>query len=91
MTKTDIISNVAEKTGVSKKDTEKVFKGILDEITSALANKDKVQIPGFGTFDTVKRNARTGRNPINGNSVEIPEKTAPKFKPGKALKDAVNG
>ena len=90
MNKTDLIAAVAEKAGMTKKDTECVVSATLDAIVAALGNGDKVQIPGFGTFEVKHREARTGRNPRTGETMEIAASNVPSFKPGKALKDAVS-
>lgn len=89
MNKTELIAAVAEKSGLSKKDSEKALSATLDAITAALTQGDKVQLVGFGTFETKHRQARTGRNPSNGQPVEISAARLPLFKAGKALKDAV--
>lgn len=75
---------------IGKKDVEAVLNGFLGEITEALAKGDKVQLIGFGTFETRKRAGRTGRNPQTGTTIEIPESTVPAFKAGNKLKEAVN-
>ncbi|KOP65726.1 HU family DNA-binding protein [Paenibacillus solani] len=89
MNKTDLINNISSKSGLTKKDVENVLNGFLGEITDALANGDKVQLIGFGTFETRKRAGRTGRNPQTGNTIEIPESNVPAFKAGNKLKEAV--
>lgn len=89
MNKTDLINNISNKSGLTKKDVENVLNGFLGEITEALANGDKVQLIGFGTFETRKRAGRTGRNPQTGNTIEIPESNVPAFKAGNKLKEAV--
>ena len=90
MNKTELIAAIADKTDVSKKDTEATLKAFVDVVTAALKKDDKVQIVGFGTFEVAKRAARTGRNPQTGASMKIKASKSPKFKAGKALKDAVN-
>ena len=90
MNKTDLIANVASRADVSKADTAKVVDGVLAEIESALGNKEVVSFIGFGTFSTSHRSERKGRNPRDGSEIKIPASTIVKFKPGKALKDAVN-
>ena len=85
MNKTELIAAVAEKTGLSKKDTEAAVNATLLTITETL----KVQLVGFGSFETKKRAARTGLNPRTKETVEIPASKVPAFKAGKALKDAV--
>ncbi len=89
MNKAELIAAVAEKTGLSKKDSETAVNAVLDAITSALTDGDKVQLVGFGSFEVKKRAARTGRNPRTKEVVEIPASQVPVFKAGKALKDAV--
>ncbi|NLU42480.1 MAG: HU family DNA-binding protein [Firmicutes bacterium] len=89
MTKAELISSVAEKSGLSKKDAGTALEAVLDSITEALAGGDKVQLVGFGTFEVRQRAARTGRNPQTGEDITIAARSVPVFKPGKALKDAV--
>lgn len=89
MNKTELIAEVAEKSGLSKKDAEKALTAVLETVSSAMAAGDKVQLVGFGTFETKCRKARTGRNPKTKEAIEIPASTVPVFKAGKALKDAV--
>ncbi|MGO5115405.1 HU family DNA-binding protein [Candidatus Avoscillospira sp. LCP25S3_F1] len=90
MNKTELIAAVAEKAGIAKKDAEKAVNATLDAITETMVAGDKVQLVGFGTFETRRREARTGRNPQTKEAFEIPASTVPAFKPGKALKDQVN-
>jgi len=89
MNKTDLINNIATKSGLTKKDVEAVLNSFLGEVTEALSSGDKVQLIGFGTFETRKRSGRTGRNPQTGTSITIPESKVPAFKAGNKLKDAV--
>lgn len=89
MTKSDLITTVAESSGLTKKDTEKVISGLLAAVTNALVSGDKVQIVGFGTFEVRDRKEREGRNPSNGKPMTIPASRIPAFKAGKSLKDAV--
>jgi len=89
MNKQELISNIAEKVGKSKKDVEAIINALLSEITEALQKGDRVQFVGFGTFETRKRAGRTGRNPATGEPITIAEATVPVFKPGNKLKDAV--
>ena len=89
MNKTELISTVAEAAGMSKKDTEQVLNTFFDTVQNTLKQKDKVQIPGFGTFEVRERAARTGRNPHTGETIEIAAAKVPAFKPGKSLKDAI--
>lgn len=90
MNKSDLVNAMAEKTGLSKKDTETSLNAFIDVVSDALANKDKIQLVGFGTFETRERAARTGRNPQTGEELKISASTVPAFKPGKALKEKVN-
>ena len=89
MNKTDLINQVAEKTGLTKKDSTKAVDAVFNSITEALRNGDKVQLIGFGNFEVRERAERTGRNPQTGEEMVIPATKVPTFKPGKALKDAV--
>ncbi|MEH7758103.1 HU family DNA-binding protein [Bacillus pumilus] len=91
MNKTELVSAVVEKTGLSKKEVASVIDATLDEITSALKEGGQVKIAGFGGFESATRAARKGRNPSTGEEIDIPETKAPKFKAAKALKDAVKG
>ncbi len=90
MNKTELIAAIAEKAEISKKDSEKALKALIDVVTDQLKNHDKVQLVGFGTFEVSKRAAREGRNPQTGQTMKIAACKAPKFKAGKALKDAIN-
>jgi DNA-binding protein HU-beta len=90
MNKTEFVAAVADKAGLSKKDTEKALKAFTDVIAASLKKGDKVQLVGFGTFEVTKRAAREGRNPQTGATMKIPASKAPKFKAGKAQKDLVN-
>ena len=90
MNKTELIAAIAEKAEISKKDSEKALKAFIDVVTEQLKNDDKVQLVGFGTFEVSKRAAREGRNPHTGQTMKIAACKAPKFKAGKALKDAIN-
>ena len=89
MNKAELISAVAMKADVSKKDAEAVLTAALDTITEALAEGEKVQLVGFGSFELKKRAARLGRNPKTKEAIEIPASVVPTFKAGKAMKDAV--
>ena len=89
MTKVELIAAVANEANLTKKDAEAAVNSALNAITNALKEGDKVQLVGFGSFETKKRAARTGQNPRTGAAVEIPASTVPTFKAGKALKDAV--
>ena len=90
MNKTELITAVAEKSGLTKKDSEKAVNAVLDAITAELAQGGKVQVVGFGSFEVKERPARTGRNPRTGEPMELAASRAPQFKAGKALKDAVD-
>ena len=90
MNKTELVAAIAEKAELSKKDSEKALLAFGDVVTEELQKGGKVQLVGFGTFEVSKRAAREGRNPQTGASMKIEACTAPKFKAGKALKDAVN-
>jgi len=90
MNKTELIAAAAESTGMTKKDTEKVLNAAFDAITAALVHGDKVQVSGFGIFEVKERQARVGRNPRTGDSMDIAASRVPSFKAGKALKDSVN-
>lgn len=89
MNKTDLINNIAAKSGLTKRDVEAVLNGFLGEVTEALQAGDKVQLIGFGTFETRSRSGRTGRNPQSGETIVIPASKIPAFKAGNKLKDAV--
>ena len=89
MNKTELIAAVAEKSGLSKKDSEAAVVATIAAITDALKADDKVQIVGFGSFEVKERAARTGRNPRTKEIVEIPASKAPVFKAGQAFKDAI--
>jgi len=90
MNKTELIAAVAEKSGLSKKDASAAVDAVLASIKEAVAAGDKVQLVGFGTFETRARGARTARNPRTGDAIEIAASKAPSFKAGSAFKDAVN-
>ena len=90
MNKTELVANVAEKAGLTKKDAEKAVNALFSSIEEALVKKDKVQMIGFGTFEVKARAARTGRNPQTGDEIKIPASKNPVFKAGKALKEAVD-
>ncbi|MDD5863764.1 MAG: HU family DNA-binding protein [Firmicutes bacterium] len=90
MNKTELITAAAESAGLTKKDTERVVNAVVDAITAALVKGDKVQLSGFGTFETKVREARVGRNPHTKQPIEIPATRVPAFKASKALKDTVS-
>ncbi|WP_407945026.1 HU family DNA-binding protein [Paenibacillus albicereus] len=89
MNKNDLINSIATKSGLTKRDVESVLNGFLGEVTEALASGDKVQLIGFGTFETRTRSGRTGRNPQTGQEITIPESKVPAFKAGNKLKEAI--
>lgn len=90
MNKADLITAVAEKTGLSKKNSERAVSATLDAIESAVESGEKVQLVGFGVFDVKTREARVGRNPKTKEEIQIPASRVPVFKAGKAFKDAVD-
>lgn len=90
MNKMELVSAMADKTGLSKKDAEMALKAFTDVVAEELKKGEKIQLVGFGTFEVSERAARTGRNPQTGKEMTIPASKAPKFKVGKALKDSVN-
>ena len=90
MNKTELITANAESADISKKDSEKALKAFVDVVTEELKKGEKVQLVGFGTFEVSERAAREGRNPQTGKTMKIEACKAPKFKAGKALKDAIN-
>jgi DNA-binding protein HU-beta len=89
MNKSELVTEVAEATELSKKDVTKVVDAVFEAISTALQNGDKVQLVGFGNFEVRERSARKGRNPQTGEEIEIPASKIPAFKPGKALKDGI--
>ena len=90
MNKSELIEKIADAAGLSKANAGSALDAFVATITGALKKKKAVTIVGFGTFDTQKRKARTGRNPQTGEPLKIKASTAPRFRPGKTLKDAVN-
>jgi DNA-binding protein HU-beta len=90
MNKSDLINEISTKTGLTKTKSSEVIEGIVETIQNALVNGDKVTLVGFGTFDTIVRKARKGRNPKTGADLNIPSKRAPRFKSGTALSNIVN-
>ena len=90
MNKTELVAAIAEKAELSKKDSEKALKAFIDVVTEELKKEHKVQVVGFGTFEVSMRAEREGRNPQTGETMKIAACKAPKFKAGKALKDAIN-
>ena len=90
MNKAELVNAMATETGLSKKDAEKALNSFVNVVSGELAKKEKVQLVGFGTFETRKRAARSGRNPQTGEELKSAASTVPAFKAGKALKDKVN-
>lgn len=89
MNKSDLVSQVAQTSGLTRVDSEKAMDAVFSSIMGALKKGDEVRLVGFGTFTTAKRAATTGRDPRTGAPLQIAAKTLPKFRPGKQLKDAV--
>ena len=90
MNKAELINAIADETGLSKKDTEATINSFVNVVSNALAENDKVQLIGFGTFETRKRAARKGNNPQTGEELNIPASTTAALKVGKALKEKLN-
>jgi DNA-binding protein HU-beta len=90
MNKTDLVNSIAQKTGQSSSAVGEVLAAFEDVVTKAVASGEKVQLPGFLTFDRADRAARTGRNPATGAELQIPASRVPRVKAGKSFKDAVN-
>ena len=90
MNKAELITAIAEKSGLNKKDAEKATNAFVDVITETLQSGDKVQLVGFGGFEVKNRAARMGRNPKTKEQISIPASSVPVFKAGKAFKDAIN-
>lgn len=90
MNRTELVAAIAEKAELSKKDSDAVVKAFMEVVTEELVKGEKIQLVGFGTFETTERAAREGRNPLTGAPMKIAACKAPKFKVGKALKEAVN-
>ncbi len=90
MNKAELVSAMAEKTELAKKDVEAALKAFTDVVAEELKKGEKIQLVGFGTFEVSERAARTGRNPQTGEEMPIAASKAPKFKAGKALKDMIN-
>ncbi|WP_343769920.1 HU family DNA-binding protein [Clostridium malenominatum] len=88
--KAELITSMAEKSKLTKKDAEILLKAFIESVEESLEKGEKVQLVGFGTFETRKRAARIGRNPKTREEITIPESTVPVFKPGKEFKDKVN-
>ena len=90
MNKQELVMQIANETGLSKKDTEATINSFVNVVSNALVNKDKVQLIGFGTFETRERAARTGKNPQTGEALNIPASTTAALKIGKSLKEKLN-
>ena len=90
MNKSELIEAVAQKSSLTKKDTDACLSALISVISEALSNGEKVQWTGFGSFELRQRAARKGVNPATGAQIDIPASSAPAFKPGKAFKDALN-
>ena len=90
MNKSELVTSMAEKSGLTKKETETFLKAFIDSVEEALAKGEKVQLVGFGTFETRERAARTGRNPRTKEEIQIPASKVPVFKAGKEFEDIVN-
>jgi len=90
MNKGELVDSIAKQSGLTKADAAKALDATLEAVTGSLKSGEKVTIPGFGTFSTSERSARTGRNPQTGKEIKIKAKTVAKFKAGKNLADAVN-
>jgi DNA-binding protein HU-beta len=90
MNKTELVAEIAKEAEITKKDAEKAVNAFTKVVASQLKEGNKIQLVGFGTFEVSERAAREGRNPQTGKTMKIAASKAPKFKPGKALKDEVN-
>lgn len=90
MNKAELVDAMAKETNLTKKDVESVLNSFVNVVSGELAKKEKIQLVGFGTFETRERAARSGRNPQTGEEIKIAVATTPAFKAGKALKDKVN-
>ena len=91
MNKAEFVAAIAEEAGLTKKDADAAVKAFTEVVTEELKKGEKIQLTGFGTFEVSERAARSGRNPRTGETMKMKASKAPKFKAGKALKDAVNG
>jgi len=92
MTKSDLIKRLADANPhLTQRDVEKIVSTVFDEVTEALARRDRVELRGFGAFSVRAREARTGRNPRTGAEVKVPDKVVPYFKTGKELRERLNG
>jgi integration host factor subunit beta len=91
MTKADLVEEVIRVASLSKKDAETVVNTVFDQVVEALRRDDKIELRGFGSFRVRRRRSRQGRNPKTGDKVDVPSKRIPYFKPGKELRDLING
>lgn len=90
MNKTELVSAMADKAGLTKVDAEKALNAFVNVVTEQMKARERVQLVGFGTFETGVREAREGKNPLTGEKIQIAKSIVPKFKAGKALKDSIN-
>lgn len=90
MNKQELVSAIAEKSGLTKVDSEKALNGMIEAVKNSMSRGESIQLVGFGTFSVSERSARTGRNPQTGKEIQIPAKKIAKFKPGKALSESIN-
>ena len=90
MNRIELVSAMADKTGLSKKDAEAALKAFTEVVTEELKKGEKIQLIGFGNFEVVNKPERTARNPKTGETMKVAATKAPKFKPGKALKEVIN-
>ena len=90
MNKTELVAAIAEKTNLTKADSEKALKAVTEVVAEELKKGEKITLVGFGTFEVSERAAREGRNPLTGETIKIAASKSPKFKAGKALKDSLN-
>jgi DNA-binding protein HU-beta len=88
MTKADLVAKMANNAGITKAAAERALKCVTDSIQGCIKRRERIALPGLGSFSTSTRKARTGRNPRTGQTINIPAKTVPKFSPAKELKDA---
>jgi DNA-binding protein HU-beta len=91
MTKADLVERMASEAGITKAAAERALKCVTNSIQGCIKRKDRIALPGLGSFTTFRRKARTGRNPRTGQTINIPAKTVPKFSPAKELVDAARG
>jgi len=89
MNKAELVEEVADQTGLTKRTSREAVNAVISAITDSLAREERVTLVGFGTFQVMERKARVGRNPQTGQSIQIPDKNVPKFKPGKGLRQQV--